>query len=407
MIQRPHYMDLLEKHFDSPLVKMLVGIKRTGKSSVLALLADRLQAGGILPDHIISINFEADIQYMDKDAESLFQYLINKAEEQEEKYYFLLDEIQEVEDWENAVFRLQENIDCEIYVTRSTGQMRVLEEWRDKYVEIPIYPFCFWEYLEYLEVDCGEKYCDSDMFYDLFLRFLKYGGFPGVHWMSSDEELVSQHLKGIYAYVMLKDVIQRNKIRDAVLMEEIVRYLVQNIGKTMSVKSICDFMKSQGKKLGMDTVYSYVKVLEESFLFYKAPRYDIKGERVLETLERYFLCDAGISYGVLGYQILTREALLENAVYLELLRRGYKVYVGKFNAKEIDFVAMKEMERIYIQVVDLLDSETTVEKELASLKAIRDNFVKLVISFDKELTFKVEGIKWINAVDFLMNTNDM
>lgn len=315
----------------------------------------------------------------------------------------MLDEIQEVNGWEQVINSLRVDFDCDIYVTGSnakllSGELATLLAGR--YVEIRVYPLDFQEYLDFAATNAEEAQLPRQ---EQFANFLRFGGLPGIHQMKWDEERIMQYLHDIYNSVLLKDVIARNKIRDTALLESIVLYLMDNIGNTFSAKTISDFLKSQGRKLSTETVYNYLKALESAFLIHKVVRFDIKGRRILETQEKYYLSDLGLRHAVMGYRDNDIAGVLENTVYLELLRRGWTVNIGKQDVAEVDFVANRTDERLYIQVCYVLTPENT-EREFAPLEAISDNYEKLVLSTDNLLRINRGGIRQKNIVDFLLNT---
>ena len=375
---------------------------RSGKSALLELTRQELLSRGVNAKNIIFINFESLRYESLKDYKALYAEIAAKAEQTEGRVYILLDEIQEVNAWEQAINSLRVDIDCDIYVTGSnakllSGELATLLAGR--YVEIRVYPLDFGEYMDFAAENEAEAKLSKQ---EHFANYLRFGGLPGIHQMKWEEDRVMQYLHDIYNSVLLKDVIARNKIRDPALLESIVLYLMDNVGNTFSAKTISDFLKSQGRKLSTETVYNYLKALESAFLIHKVVRFDIKGKRILETQEKYYLSDLGLRHAVMGYRDSDIAGILENTVYLELLRRGFSVNIGKQDVAEVDFVANRCDERVYIQVCYVLTPENT-EREFSPLAAISDNYEKLVLSTDTLLRINRNGIRQKNIVDFLLD----
>ena len=403
MIVRERYMRIIRDFIDKPVVKVITGMRRSGKSALLELTRGELISRGVDKNNIIFMNFESLRYEALKDYKALYAEVMRRAEMAEGRVYILLDEIQEVDAWEQVINSFRVDLDCDIYVTGSnakllSGELATLLAGR--YVEIRVYPLDFHEFLDFAAQNEDEaKLSRSEQFAD----FLRFGGLPGIHLMKWDEERLTQYLHDIYNSVLLKDVIARNKIRDTALLESIILYLMDNVGNTFSSKTISDFLKSQGRKLSTETVYNYLKALENAFLIHKAVRFDIKGKRLLETQEKYYLSDLGLRYAVMGYRDNDIAGILENTVYLELLRRGYTVRIGKQGVAEVDFVAERADERIYIQVCYVLTPEN-MDREFAPLEEIQDNYEKVVISTDTLLRINRGGIKQKNIIDFLMES---
>ena len=403
MIQRERYMRQICDFMDKPVVKVITGMRRCGKSALLELLREELLNRGVGEKNIISFNFESLRYEALKDFRALYAEITGRAESAGGRVYILLDEIQEVPSWEQAINSLRVDLDCDIYITGSnarllSGELATLLAGR--YVEIRVYPLDFREYLDFAAENPEEASLSRQ---EQFANFLRFGGLPGIHQMKWDESRLMQYLHDIYNSVLLKDVIARNRIRDTALLESIVLYLMDNIGNTFSAKTISDFLKSQGRKLSTETVYNYLKALENAFLIHKVERFDIKGKRILETREKYYLPDLGLRHAVMGYRDDDIAGLLENTVYLELLRRGWSVNIGKQDVKEVDFVASRAGERLYIQVCYVLTPEN-VDREFAPLEAIPDNYEKIVLSTDTLLRINRGGIRQKNIVDFLLDT---
>ena len=360
MIARERYMRLIRDFMDKPVIKIITGMRRSGKSALLELTRQELLDRGVDRKNIIFINFESLRYEALRDYKALYAEIIKIAGQTEGRIYVLLDEIQEVNTWEQVINSLRVDLDCDIYVTGSnakllSGELATLLAGR--YVEIQVYPLDFDEYLAFAAENEDEAKLSKR---EQFANFLRFGGLPGIHQLKWDEDRVMQYLHDIYNSVLLKDVIARNRIRDTALLESIVLYLMDNIGNTFSAKTISDFLKSQGRKLGTETVYNYLKALESAFLIHKVVRFDIKGKRILETQEKYYLSDLGLRHAVIGYRDNDIAGVLENTVFLELLRRGFSVNIGKQDVAEVDFVANRADDRLYIQVCYILTPETRI-----------------------------------------------
>ncbi|QNM02245.1 ATP-binding protein [Simiaoa sunii] len=401
MIARPRYMKIIKDFMDKPVIKVITGMRRSGKSALLELTKQELLNIGKTPDNIIYINFESlRYEYL-KEYRALYQHLIELGDKTTGKLYILLDEIQEVDGWQQVINSLRVDMDCDIYVTGSnarllSGELATLLAGR--YVEIRVYPLDFKEYLKFAETNEGEAGLTRQ---EHFANYVRFGGLPGIHQMTWEEDRIIQYLQDIYNSVLLKDVIARNNIRDTVLLENIVKYIMDNIGNTFSAKTISDFLKSQGRKLSTETVYNYLKALANAFLIAKVARFDIKGKKILETQEKYYLSDLGIRHAVMGYRDNDIAGVLENIVYLELLRREYAVNIGKQGTTEVDFVANRRDERLYVQVCYILTPENT-NREFAPLEAIADNYEKMILSMDSLLHINRGGIRQKNILDFLL-----
>lgn len=401
MIVREQYMSRIRDFMNKPLIKVITGMRRSGKSALLMLTREELLHTGVQNENIIYMNFES-LQHADlKDYMSLYKKIANKAEQVKGRLYILLDEIQEVNEWEKAINSFRVDFDCDIYITGSNARLLASELATliaGRYVEIRIYPLSFAEYLEFTKMNPAEASLGET---EQFANYLRYGGLPGIHQMIWDNEVINQYLSDIYSSVLLKDVISRNNIRDTALLEGIVKFLMDNVGNTFSAKTISDFLKNQGRKLSTETVYNYLKALENAFLIHKVQRYDIKCKRLLETQEKYYLSDLGLRHANLGYRDNDIGGILENVVFMELLRRGYKVNIGKQGAAEVDFIAEKMNDKLYVQVCYILKEKDT-EHEFRPLEEINDNFEKDVLSTDKLIHFNRNGIKQKNVIDYLL-----
>jgi len=401
MITRERYMQQIRDFIDKPVVKVITGMRRTGKSALLEMTIDELLQRGVRKENTFYANFESLRYEKLKDYRALYEAVTQAAEEADGRLYILLDEIQEVSEWEKAVNSFRVDFDCDIFITGSNakllaGELATLLAGR--YVEIRVYPLSFAEYLDFANADeARETQSQQEHFAD----YLRFGGLPGIHQMKWEEPLIMQYLADIYRSVLLKDVIQRSGIRDTALLESIALYLMDNIGNIFSAKTISDFLKNQGRKLSTETVYTYIKALESAFLIHKVSRFDIKGKRMLETQEKYYLSDLGLRHAILGYRDNDIGGVLENVVYLELLRRGYSVTIGKQGVAEVDFVANKTDDRLYVQVCYVLTEDNT-EREFSSLETITDNYEKVVLSTDSLLSFNRNGVRQKNITEYLL-----
>lgn len=400
MIKRETYIKQIRPFKHKNIIKVLTGLRRSGKSVMLQLIQEELANDGVAPSQFISMNFESAEYTPLKTGDVLYQDLSRKLSAASGKAYLFLDEIQEVTQWETCVNSLSVDFDVDIYITGSNANLlsgELATYLAGRYVEIKVYPF---SYLEFLDV-CKQKEENlSDQ--EAFIKYLHLGGMPFLINLDFAEEPSYLYLRNIYNSVILKDVIQRNRIRDAELLERIIMYVVANIGHTFSAKSLSDFMKSENRKAAPETVYNYIKACENACLFHRVKRQDLVGKKILQLQEKIYLADHGIREAIYGKNSRDIDQVLENIVYMELLRRGYEVTVGKMNQKEVDFIAEMRGEKLYVQVCYLLASEQVKEREFSALLAINDNFPKYVVSMD-ELEQSYLGIKHMNIRDFLQS----
>ncbi|WP_338999337.1 ATP-binding protein [Fusobacterium animalis] len=402
MIKRDLYLEEIKKYMNKPIIKVITGMRRSGKSMILKLIQEELEKMGIVKENIIYMNFESLVFIDIKDFEALYKHIIKKTFNKKGKIYILLDEIQEVKGWEKAINSFLVDLDVDIYITGSNANLLSSElatYIAGRYIEIKIYPLSFQEYIDFASENNKKTPLSID---EYFYQYLNFGGLPGIHIFNYNKEEIYQYLADVYNSILLRDVIARNNIRDIELLERVVLYIMDNIGNTFSAKSISDFLKNQGRKLSIETIYNYLKALENAFIISKVQRYDIKGKNILETQEKYYLSDLGFRNAKLGYQSNDISSYLENIIFLELLRRKYKVNVGKKNNKEIDFIANLRDENLYLQVTYLLASPETIEREFSPLKAIKDNYPKMVLSMDNLPESNIEGIKRKRIIDFLL-----
>ena len=398
MIQRELYMSRIRPFINSDLIKVLTGIRRSGKSVMLELIQEELLTNGVHPEQILSYNFE-NMRLMHLcTAQALHQEIIDRTSGMEEKVYLFFDEIQEVVDWEKCVNSFRVELDCDIYITGSNAKLlsgELATYLAGRYVEFVIYPFSFSEFMELYQT-----ILPNIAISECFTKYLTTGGMPYLSCLRFDAEASQQYLEELYHSIVLKDIVKRNKVRDVDLLERIIGYVTANVGTTFSATSIVKYFKSEGRVVSTETVLNYIKYCLEAFLFYRVKRQDLQGKAILTTNEKYYIADHGIREAVFGGNMRNVNLILENIVFMELLRRGYTVTVGKSGEKEVDFIASKRDERLYVQVSYLLASEETIQREFGVYNSIRDNFPKYVVSMD-ELDFSRNGIKHRNIRDFL------
>lgn len=400
MIPREKYIQKIRPHMHHPVIKVLTGIRRSGKSALLTLIIEELKSQGIKDDYIIRINFEESRFFSLTNALLLDEYLRERMNENE-KYFILLDEIQEVENWEKTVNSLLAAGNADIYLTGSNSRLLSSElstYLAGRYVEIPIQTLTFFESLVFAE-HLSAMQTDYKA---AFISYLKKGGFPILHAVPYDEDAGQTVVSGIYASVILRDVVQRYNLRNTELFERLVLFLFENTGNIFSAKSVSDFLKSQNRQLSVNTIYEYLRMLEEAFVIHRVSRYDMAGKRVLKTLEKYYVSDISLISAALGFRDTKISGMLENIVYLELISRDYHVYIGKSGEREIDFVAEKNGERIYIQVARAILSDETREREFAPLLAIHNHYPKYVVTMDELAGGTVDGIRHVHIADFLL-----
>ena len=392
LIKRPLYLNELIENKDVDLIKIITGIRRCGKSSLMELFCQYLLETGIDESRIIHMNLES-LKYNElSDYLSFYNYVSDKIQNTG-KTYLLFDELQVVSGWEKAIESFRVDYDVDIYITGSNAYLLSTEFatlLSGRYVEIKVFPLSFKEFIKFSKIQNPQKIYTTEEYFE---QYLKFGGLPAIHNFSQNKTSIYQYLTDIYNSVLLKDVISRNNIRDIELLERVILFIFDNIGNTFSAKKISDFLKNQGRKLSTETVYNYLKALENAYIISKVQRYDIKGKSILETQEKFYLLDLGLKHSQLGYRANDIAGYLENIIYLELLRRKYNVNIGKLKTKEIDFIAQKEDKKLYIQATYLLASENTIEREFSPLKSIKDNYSKLVLSMDNLPESNVEGIK--------------
>lgn len=403
MVLRPSYIESIKPFIGKPPIKIITGIRRSGKSTVLRLLKEELLQRGVQEEQVIYINFESFVYSDILEALKLHQYISNKIKTKQ-KYYLLLDEIQEVAHWEKAVNSFLVDFEADIYLTGSNSHLLSSElatYLAGRYVEIPVYTLSYREFMDFRK----HYFPKAQNTENLFLHYLRKGGFPVVHTADYPEESGYKMVYDIYSSVILRDTVQRYKIRDVELLERVVKYAFDNIGNTFSGKNVADYFKSQQRKIDINTVYNYLNALVGAFILYRVPRYDIKGKEILKTQEKFYVSDISLIYATMGNRDRMIGGILENIVFLELKRRGYKVFVGKLENNEIDFVAEINGKKIYVQVAYKLENEQTVKREFGNLLSIDDQFPKYVITMDEFWKDSIEGIKHLYITDFLMKDN--
>ena len=401
MIYRSDYMRQLQAFKDNKIIKVVTGLRRSGKSTLLQMYRDELVANGVSPSQIQFVNFELMKYDYIRTYRQLYDFITQNIVVGKKNYLFF-DEIQQVEGWEKTINSLTLEYDTDIYVTGSNAYLLSSELATlisGRYVEIKMLPLSFKEYYEYYKND--GKSAD-----ELFNEYLKYGGLPQLLSLPSDEKTISSFLESIYDTVILKDVVGRNKLKDIDLPKRVFAFVCGNVGSITSTNSMAKYIAMEAKldrSLRPATIGNILEMLENAFIIYKANRYDVKGKEVLKSLEKYYVTDTGLKNTIVGYNLENYGHSIENVVYLELLRRGYKVYVGKCDNKEIDFVAIKKEETRYFQVTESLSDAKTKEREVAPFYSTNDFYEKTIITTDKTYATNVNGIKIVNLTDFLLS----
>jgi predicted AAA+ superfamily ATPase len=398
MIKREIYINRISPFIDKPVIKVITGIRRCGKSTFIKLLIDYLKKRKVKTANIVfikkdSLEFDNINTYSD-----LNDFVIKKFKGIRGKKYLFIDEVQEIKNWEKAIASFFTNKTADIYITGSNAGMLssdLATLLTGRYIEFKINTLVFSEFLKFRKKTSKEKE-------DEFRLFLKYGGMPGLHHMELNDEVISQYISSVYSTILLKDVVTKNQVRDVDILERIIRFIMDNTGNVTTAKGISNYIKSQHLSCAVDTVQNYITWLTDSYLAFKVNRYDIKGKRILELYEKYYPGDIGFIFGIKGDKAGDINGKLENIVYLELLTRGYSVFIGKLYDREVDFIAVKHDQKLYIQVAYLLSDEKVVEREFGVFKSIKDNYDKIVLSLDKYFASDYEGIRWYNLIDFLL-----
>lgn len=397
MILRPDYINAITPFIDVPIVKILAGVRRCGKSTIFEMLVQELKNKGVCDDNIIERRYNSP-EYDDFTSQEMYKDL-KSATKGKGRCYLFLDELQEISSWEKVVNSLMEDLDVDIYVTGSNSKLmssEISSYLTGRYVLIPVYTLSFREYLLFKNKDITKGR-------EVFDEYVQYGGFPIVGISSFDIKSAYQVVEGIYASVITRDISKRHKIRNKELFDRVVRYIVENVSMTFSASSIVKFLKSENRSLSVETIYNYIKWLSEAFIIYPCKRYDLQGKAVLKTQEKYYLSDISIKYSLQGFDRKMLSAVFENIVFLEMKRRGYDVYVGKNGTKEIDFVGKRRDERIYVQVC--VDMPTGSNREIDNLMEIKDHYHKYVVCRDPLAIGNENGIEITHIADFLLKEN--
>lgn len=398
MLLRKKYLDVITPFIDKKLIKVLVGIRRSGKTILLSQIKALIQNNGIPAENLIDINFESMMHNELKQADKLYAHIMEKVKRISGRIYLFFDEIQEVDKWENAVTSFLVDIDCDIYITGSNSNLlsgELATYLSGRYVQFKVYPFSLTEAKEYL-IENGQYTTNEKLFAD----YLRFGGLPQ-RFAFSDDHSVKTYLEDVMEAIVIKDVIARNSIKDIDLLRRLLNFILDNVGNTFSTRSICEYLNKENRATTPETINNYIQYFVNAMIICVARRYDIKGKNLLKTYEKYYAVDLGIRNITKSSEQIDSNKLYENIVYLEMLSRGYEVRVGKLEEREIDFICYKGNDRIYIQVAYLLDSEKTLEREFGNLEKITDNYPKYMISGDL-VDFSKSGIKHFNIIDFLL-----
>ena len=400
MILRPLYINKIIKYVNTPFVKVITGIRRSGKSTILKMIIQKLQEDfGVREEQIKSYRFDS-MEYEGMTAKEMYSILKNDLTPNA-KTYFFLDEMQEIDGWEKVVNSLASDFDVDLYVTGSNSRMmssEIATYLTGRYISFRVYTLSFAEYLEF-----KKQYAQIEDKNTELANYIRLGGFPATHLQAHGQDEVYTIVKDIYNSTVFSDIVKRNQIRKVDQLERVVKYVFNNVGNTFSAKSISDYLKSEKRTLDNETVYSYLDKLEKAYLLQRCARYDLQGKELLKTQEKFYLADTALRFSVLGYKSDAVAASLENVVYLELCRRGYTVNIGKLDNGEIDFVATKQNQKIYVQVTQEINSEKTERREYDRLIELKDNYPKYVLRTDAFSGGNYEGIKTMHIADFLLS----
>ena len=400
MIERPLYVDKIMAYVDTPFVKILTGVRRCGKSTILKMIMERLKTERNIPeDRIISCRFDS-MEYEDMTAKQIYTLLKDQLSSTGRTYLFL-DEVQEIKGWEKVVNSLASDFDVDLYITGSNSRMmssEIATYLTGRYVSFRIFTLSFGEYLMFKSKFANVGEPKSEL-----ANYVRLGGFPATHLQAYSQDEIYTIVRDIYNSTIFSDIVKRNQVRKIDQLERVVKYTFNNVGNTFSAKSIADYLKAERRSLDNETVYSYLEKLEKAYLLHRCSRYDLQGKEILKTQEKFYLADVALRYSVLGYNADSVASSLENIVYLELCRRGYTVNVGKTGDSEIDFVAVRQNEKIYVQVTQEINSEKTEKREYSRLLEIPDNYPKFVLTTDEFAGGNYEGIKTMHIADFLLS----
>ena len=405
MIIRPKYMEFIRPYFDTPFVKILTGIRRCGKSTILEMIMNELLDKGIKKENVIYLHLDSFINDDITTGKKLYEFISERIKD--EKVYIFIDEVQEATGWEKAINSLMVDYDVDIYVTGSNSKLlssEISTYLTGRYISIPVYTLSYEEYLSFKK-ETKQFIQEKDYIKD----YIEYGGFPSIALQSFSRNEAYTVVKDIYNSVIFTDIVKRNSIRKVDLFERVVKFIFENIGKTFSASSITAFFKSEERMVDKETLYNYISYLEKAYIIYRANRYDIQGKEVLKTQEKYYLSETlwvsslihhSLKYSMLSFNSKMIASVLENIVFLELRRRHYDVYIGKFKTKEIDFVATKNSKKIYVQVCRNLPEDS--DREIQNLKEIEDNYPKYIVTLDKYDSGNIDGIEIVYLEDFLL-----
>ncbi len=400
MIDRPMYVDRIMAYMDTPFVKILTGVRRCGKSTILKMIMEKLKTERNIPDErIVSYRFDS-MEYEDMTAKQMYAALKERLSAGGKTYLFL-DEVQEIIGWEKVVNSLASDFDVDLYVTGSNSRMMSSEistYLTGRYIAFRVFTLSFQEYLTFKATYAPVGDPKAEL-----ADYIRLGGFPATHLQKYSGDEIYTIVRDIYNSTIFSDIVKRNQVRKIDQLERVVKYTFNNVGNTFSAKSISDYLKSEHRALDNETVYSYLEKLEKAYLLHRCSRYDLQGKEILKTQEKFYLADTALRYSVLGYNADSVASSLENAVYLELCRRGYTVHVGKTNDGEIDFVAVRQNEKLYVQVTQKIESEETKQREYDRLLEIRDNYPKYMLRTDEFAGGNYEGIRTMHVADFLLS----
>ena len=399
MIFRENYVKKIMAFTDTPFVKVLTGVRRCGKSTIMQMIMDELHKKGISEERIVSYRFDS-MEYEGMTAKQLYEMLKTKLSDTEKTYLFL-DEVQEINSWEKTVNSINTDFDVDIYVTGSNSRMMSSEistYLTGRYVSFRIFTLSFEEYLTF-----KKQYGKVEDIHKELVNYIKYGGFPAIHLQEHPLENAYTIVRDIYNSTIFSDIVKRNQVRKVDQLERVVKFVFDNVGKTFSAKSISDYIKSEHRTIDNETVYNYLEKLESAYILHRCSRYDVQGKELLKTQEKFYLADSSFKYSVLGYNDQSVAAMLENVVYLELLRRGYEVCIGKTPNGEIDFIATRQNDKLYIQITKEIKSEKTEKREYDRLLEINDNYPKYLLTTDDFAGGNYQGIKTMHIADFLLS----
>lgn len=396
MIVRPSYINYIKPFFNTPFVKILTGIRRCGKSTLLEMIMKEIINTGVKKENIIYLHLDSYLNDNISNGKQLYDFISSKIKNG--KFYIFIDEVQEATGWEKAINSLMVDHNVDIYLTGSNSKLlssEISTYLTGRYISIPVYPLSYEEYITFKKETNQFK-----LGKDYIKEYIEYGGFPAIALQSFNKKEAYTIVKDIYNSVIFTDIVKRNSIRKIDLFERVVKFIFENTGKTFSASSITAYLKSEGRTLDSETLYNYISYLEKAFIIYRANRYDIQGKEILKTQEKYYLSDQSLKYAILSFDSKMISSILENIVFLELKRKHYDVYIGKFKTKEIDFVATKDGKKIYIQVCRNLPEDS--DREIQNLRDIDDNYSKYIVTLDKYDTGNLDGIKIIYLEDFLL-----